>query len=76
MKTITVTDESYAYQKIDVRRSCRLDDIRIVYRVEFKVDKDLVESGLLVCEDFDEYFCGNCEEYFQSGGGVEHHLEV
>lgn len=73
MKTIEVTQYNGQFD-VNVRRSCRLGDIRIIYRVEFKVDNDLVETGAPVYEDFDEYFCGNCEDYFQSGSGVESHL--
>lgn len=54
-------------------RACKISDIECIYRVFYKVDKDLNPTEP-AGEDFDEYYCANCEEYFEYAGNVEQHF--
>lgn len=61
MKTIEVTQEGSALN-IDVRRPCRMTDLVVIYRVHKEVLSD-GQEGMVYYEDFDEYYCNNCEDY-------------
>lgn len=63
MKTITVTDQSYAYQRIDVRRKCGMTDLQAKYIVTFEIDSSGDEIAGSEHYDFDEYYCNNCGNY-------------
>lgn len=60
-------DRNYSGEWIKVHRACKMRDLEAVYIVRKPILDDGQESGFYD-QDFDEYYCNNCENYYVDFG--------